>query len=170
MEIISKLFDELLNTFRRLKGEYKLIIIVYCFVSFINVAMLDFIPNLNLLPAIAFTILYNAIVFIAITCISFTLHTINWNETDIEKRIKDYPLFIVKIIISFCGASIYLLTSFIEDQFTSTNSNIPYKEYFFMVKIIKNMGVFLLASIVISIIKILLLAFTNKTKNAVVNK
>jgi hypothetical protein len=100
----------------------------------------------------------------------WSIAKINWEDTDLEKRIKDYPLFIIKIITFFCCASIFLLTSFIEDKFTSINSNIPYKEFFFMVKIIKNMGVFLLASIVISIIKILLLAFTNKTKNVVVNK
>lgn len=109
MEVFSKLFD----VFVKIKSNHlKTIIIVFAIITFINIAFLDFMPNLKLLPSIAFEILYNclALILAAIIVLIFSDSDsiLNLRETINDLSFQTVLTIFVFAIISVSGTFVII--------------------------------------------------------------
>lgn len=142
MDIFSKLYD----AFATLKStQLKIFIGIFVFTTFIDVALLDFIPNLKLLPSIAFAFVFNIIVLLIVILFTFLFLTLDdkeqyaeWqNHKTISKK-KD-RIFIMSIsIVSLLFIVSIGLTTYFVGSFLNKENN---KEFMFITNNIKSTGI-----------------------------
>lgn len=121
MEVLSKLFD----AFTSLKSIHvKILVVTFCFVTFIDVAFVDFINVFKLMPAIAFAMVYNLLTLLITALIVLIFNKFYWGEESYEDKIKDFNVNVILFMFLYPILSIAILLSYINLYSDIYNVNI----------------------------------------------